>query len=86
MFLHNLILSLNKLSSTLPILLFSIEGMVMLIDIFSQEDEDIGELDDYGAEEWERYEALHDDVDKQVNLQREVVQCNFILSFVFIEA
>ena len=57
----------------------------MLNDMFSQE-EDIGELDDYGAEEWERYEALHDDVDKQVNFQREVVQCNFILSFVFIEA
>ncbi len=37
--------------------------MVMLID----QEEGIGELDDYGAEEWERYEALHDDVDKQVN-------------------
>lgn len=31
-----------------------------------QQDEDEDEDDDYDAEEWERYEALHDDVDKQV--------------------
>ena len=30
--------------------------------LYVQEDDE----DDFGAEEWERYEALHEDVDKQV--------------------
>ena len=44
------------------------------------DDDDSG---DFGAEEWERYEALHEDVDKQVgrdNLERE----RFMYTAVFV--